>query len=525
MSRSNGYAITGNELQAMVNEHLLLAKGSIPATDRCLTNAEVYNGAYVYLGDAPSGTFLPTHDLGGGTFGASPNWLANFTNINPVGSQSVLFEMSQYTSPYLNVDLGGYVNGVALRLDPANNLDYLFFGSPQYSPNMKQYIDVGNILAIQANFGRNDEESPGNWGWQGGGYGVLEIYQNDVLVSVQNTPWRPASTSANASSLTYTLTVQPNVDYYVKAYAVYGLNNVINNCGYQSTMYVEPYPTNPGSTVEQDFYVGPGPALLHLRSLYARRYFGPGQYPSNGPTSLNGQTNPWWVGHVTVGTSNLILDEEGSTYYGGAFPNLTPPATYDNYWTFIPEGEDTIKIKLYGGSTDSTWEVSSYIGCAEQGSLMDLHWSPDTAANACDPNYSYHYFDGSEVTIDGFTGYKQYLVVGGFQVGGKISVYPSGTGTISNYTVGGISTGGNLHNSNGMTAYMFSDYASSYGGAFATKNTINPFVQPGYYSNGTNWALVGDSMSTTGYNNGVIVEVGICSTCKRYAITDQFMPA
>jgi hypothetical protein len=133
------------------------------------------------------------------------------------------------------------------------------------------------------------------------------------------------------------------------------------------------------------------------------------------------------------------------------------------------------------------------------------------------------------VTIDGFTGYKQYLVVGGFQVGGKISIYPSSTGTINGYDVGGIYAFGNLHNSNGMTAYIFQDYAdSSYyggGGQLAIKGPINPFVQPGYYSNGTNWALVGDSTATTGYNNGVIIEVGTCVACKRYAITDQFTPA
>jgi hypothetical protein len=37
MSRINGYGVTGNELQAMVNERILLGKGSIPATNRCLT--------------------------------------------------------------------------------------------------------------------------------------------------------------------------------------------------------------------------------------------------------------------------------------------------------------------------------------------------------------------------------------------------------------------------------------------------------------------------------------------------------
>jgi hypothetical protein len=524
MSRSNGYAITGNELQAMVNEHLLLAKGSIPATDRCLTNAEVYNGTYVYLGDAPSGTFLPMHDLGGGTFGPSPNWLANFTNINPIGSQSVQFEMSQYGSPYLNVDLGGYVNGIPLRLDPVNNLDWLYFGGPQYSPQMNQYIDVGNILAIQANYGRDNEETPGNWGWNGGGYGVLEIYENNVLVSVQTTGWRPASNAANASNLTYTLTVQPNINYYVKAYAVYGLNDIIQTCGNQMTQFLEP-----SETIDRDFYVGDGPAIVQIKPFYTRRYYSPGIYPTSGTSQVSGSANNWWFGQVLTG--NIIHDRGGSYYSGGAFPNLTPTSGIDSVtgWTFIQAGENSIKIKLYAGSLDTVWEISSYIGCAISGTNYALHWSPDTPANACDPNYSYHYFDGSETTINGYTGYRQYFVTGGFQVGGRISAYPTGTTTIAPNVSYGI--GGKL-------LYTYPDYADSirdisnymagitginvWGGNLSS---ISKFAAPGYYSDGTNWALVGDSTATTVYNNGVIIEVGTCATCKRYAITDQFLPA
>jgi hypothetical protein len=497
MARSNGYAVTGNELQAMVNEHLLLQKGSIPATDRCLTNAEVYNGAYVLLGNPPDG--IPLENLGGGIFGPSPNWLVNFTNINPVGSQSVQFEMNQVGSPYLNVDLGGYVNGIPLRLDPGSNLDFLFFGGPQYSPNMKQYVDVGNILAIQANFGRDDQESPGNWGWNGGGYGVLEIYQNGVLVSTQTTGWRPATFSANLSSLTYTITVQPGIDYYINAYSVAGLADILNDCNGQSSLYAGPYP----DIAEQDFYVGPGPAMIQLRALYARKYYSPSYWPTSGTSQTNGTTNSWLHSHITVGSSNLILDTDGATYNSGAYPNLTPSTPYDTVtnWTFIPEGEDTIKIKVYAGSTDTVWEVNSYIGCAIPGILTNLHWSPDTPANACDSNYSYYFFDGSEVTIEGFTGYRQYLVTGGFQVGGKISIYPSGNGSLTS----------NGYGANGMRGYVFPNYASSaYGSSSPLSNPSAIFVNPGYYSNGTNWALVGDSTATTGYNNGEIIEVGTC---------------
>ena len=154
MSRINGYGVTGNELQAMVNERILLAKGSIPATNYCLTNSEVFAGAYVYKGSAPTGTFLPDTLLFApvqNPFDAS-NFLANFTNINPIGSQSVLFQTDQIANPYLNVDLFGYVNGAPLRLDPGSNLDGLFFGGPQYSPQMNQYVKVGNNVSVQAKF-------------------------------------------------------------------------------------------------------------------------------------------------------------------------------------------------------------------------------------------------------------------------------------------------------------------------------------------------------------------------------------
>lgn len=526
MSRSNGYAITGNELQAMVNEHLLLAKSSIPATDRCLTNSEVYNSAYVYLGDAPSGTFLPMHDLGGGTMGASSNWLANFTNINPVGSQSVQFEMSQVGTPYLNVDLGGYVNGVPLRLDPSNNLDWLYFGGPQYSPQMKQYVDVGNILAVQANFGRDSEEAPGNWGWESGGYGILEIYQNNVLISTQNTGWRQASNTANLSSLTYTLTVQPNTDYYVKAYSVYGIGNVLSGCDSTSTFYIQPYPSDGQYYSEQDFYVGDGPAMVQTSNFAARRFIGPNT-PTSGTSTLNGSVNPWWFGHMTIGATDTVVACKGSEQYvTNSLPNLIPTSATNpsTSWTFIPAGENTIKVKLYGGSTDTVWQVAAYIGCAVPGVVTQLHWSPDTPSNACNQNYVYHgeFLDGEGVPymIDGFSGYKPYLVTGGFQVGGKISVYPIGTNTI---TTG---VAGSAYGTTGMKGYVYPDYASSAytGNSSVIALPIAPFVNAGYYSDGTNWARVEENYDTTTYaNSGVIVEVGTCSaTYYEYMLISNF---
>jgi hypothetical protein len=500
MSRINGYGVTGNELQAMVNERILLAKGSIPATNRCLTNSEVFAGAYVYQGSAPSGTFLPTSAI----FSPIPtsidvsNFLANFTNINPIGSQSVLFQMDQIGSPYLNVDLFAQVNGSPLRLDPGSNLDGLFFGGPQYSPQMNQYVKVGNSVDVQANFGLNAQEGANGWGWTVGGYGVLEIWVNEVLTSIQTTGYRPPAYSANAVGLSYNFIVQPNTDYRVNAYAVQNLSDVITDCNGQSTVYLEP-----SEVYTTDFYVGPGPARFQLRGMSARKFYSPGTYPANGSLS-----NSWWQGNFTVGETDTVIDASGSSYSSGSYPNLVPSTPYDsvNNWTFIPAGEDSIKLNLYAGSPDTIWEISSYIGCSIPGTVTSLHWSPDTSANACDYNYNYHYFDGVETTIDGFTGYRDYLVTGGFYSGGKISIYPNGTWTISNSAYG----------INGKQAYTFPNYADSAYTPPGSPGYPYPaghiFVQPGYYSDGTNWVQVGDSTATTGYNNGVIVDSGACQT-------------
>ena len=488
MSRINGYGVTGNELQAMVNERILLGKGSIPATNRCLTNSEVFAGAYVYQGSAPSGTFLPTSVLFPPipTYLDASNFLANFTNINPIGSQSVLFQTDQIGSPYLNVDLFAQVNGSPLRLDPGNNLDGLFFGGPQYSPQMNQYVKVGNIVDVQANFGLNAQEGANGWGWAVGGYGVLEIWVNEVLTSIQTTGYRPPAYSANAVSLSYTFIVQPNTDYRISSYAVQNLSDVITDCNGQSTLYLEP-----SEVQSYSFYVGPGPARFQLRALYARKFYSPGTYPTSG--SLG---NSWWQGDVNVGETDTILTQNGSTYNSGAYPNLVPTDAIQG-WTFITAGEEYIHINLRAGSPDTIWEISSYIGCTVPGTVTSLHWSPDTYENACDSNYSYHYFDGSEITIDGFTGFRDYLVTGSLGVDGVISAYPNGTELISN-TAYGVA---------GKRQYTYPSYGDSVYPSYYTM-----LVNPGYYSDGTNWVEVGDSTATTGYNNGVIINTGECQS-------------
>lgn len=223
MARSSNFQITGNELQAMVNENLLGLKAgqSIPATNRCLTRQEVANRVHVYTGDSPDGGFIPNSSwtIGGVNYtGPSPNFTCNYNYLNPLRASSVLFELSQEGNPYLNVDLFGYVNGNALRLDPNNNLDGMFFGGPQYSPQMNAVVRVGNSVYVQANFGLVNPEGP-SWGWEAPGYGFLEVYANGNLISNQNI-FKNTASSSNLQSLSYTFTVQASTNYYIKAYSL-----------------------------------------------------------------------------------------------------------------------------------------------------------------------------------------------------------------------------------------------------------------------------------------------------------------
>lgn len=235
MARSGNYQITGNELQAMVNENLLLAKTSIPATNRCLTRQEVYNSVYVYNGDSPDGSFIPNSSwtINGVNYnGPSPNYTCNYNYLNPIRTSSVLFELNQEGNPYLNVDLFGYVNGATLRLDPNNGLDGMFFGGPQYSPQMNASVRVGNSVYVQANYGLNSSEGvASNYGWNAYGYGFLEVYANGSLISNQNI-YKAESHSPNLQSLSYTFIAQPSTNYYVKAYSL--VTYEYNGC-YDST--------------------------------------------------------------------------------------------------------------------------------------------------------------------------------------------------------------------------------------------------------------------------------------------------
>lgn len=227
--RSNGYAVTGQELQAMVNDKLLGLKAgqTIPDTNRCLTGKEINDRVWVYAG--PSGTpagenYLPLYnyfdpDLNLNVVAPSPNWLPKFEQINAVRAKSVQFELNQVGNPYLNADLFAFKNGTALRLDPTNNLDGMFFGGPQYSPEMNTVVKVGNLVSIQANFGLNTPEGS-TYGWEADGVGVLEIYINGALSQRLTTGMKYGINGPNFQQVTGSFTVAYDTNYYVKAYSM-----------------------------------------------------------------------------------------------------------------------------------------------------------------------------------------------------------------------------------------------------------------------------------------------------------------
>jgi hypothetical protein len=222
MARSSNFQVTGNEIQAMVNERLLGAKAAIPATNRCLTRQEVANCVHVYTGDSPDGGFIPNSSwtVGGVNYtGPSPNFTCNYNYLNPLRTSSILFEQNQEANPYLNSELYGNVNGTPLLLDPANGLNGMFFGGPQYSPQMNAVVRVGNSVYVQANFGLNSPSNGVDWGWNGPGYGFLEVYANGSLISNQNV-FKNAASGPNAQNLNFTFIAQANTDYYIKTYTL-----------------------------------------------------------------------------------------------------------------------------------------------------------------------------------------------------------------------------------------------------------------------------------------------------------------
>jgi hypothetical protein len=95
----------------------------------------------------------------------------------------------------------------------------MFFGNPQYSPQMNAVVRVGNSVYVQANFGLINPDA-GSYGWDGPGFGFLEVSANGTLISNQQIFKPFNNTSSTLQSLSYTFTVQANTNYYIKAYSL-----------------------------------------------------------------------------------------------------------------------------------------------------------------------------------------------------------------------------------------------------------------------------------------------------------------
>jgi len=104
MARSGNFQITGNELQAMVNENLLGLKAgqSIPATNRCLTRAEVANRVHVYTGDSPDGGFIPNSSFQDGANFSTGPWDAPGYGFLEVSANGTLISNQQIFKPFNN---------------------------------------------------------------------------------------------------------------------------------------------------------------------------------------------------------------------------------------------------------------------------------------------------------------------------------------------------------------------------------------------------------------------------------------
>lgn len=255
--------------------------------------------------------------------------------------------------------------------------------------------------------------------------------------------------------------------------------------------------------------VGNGPGFFRLRIAF----FGvwPGQFPSYGTNT----PVSWWRSRITVaGTSNDVV-WSGSTLSGvsGYYVNIETdnPANYREYYSFIPSGSSQISIAVENYSPDLLLNYAYHVTCITAGSIVALHWSPDTFANACNSNFVYSAGSG-ETAVLGYSGYKNFLVSGNgtLSVGNAIYGYPSGSATSTYNTTNANSSDG--YGYTGGTSYTYPTYNSAqYTLSGQTKASITNYssgTQPlvaadGYYSDGTNWALV------TG-GAGVIASTGVC---------------
>ena len=208
MARLNNFLVTRRELgQAAIVDNLFALKSSIPDDDKCITTTEAK--AYVHLDES--------------NLSANGNKLPRWQDLRPAtvnlinASKTIIVEMDQIGNPYMNTDVFAAQDGVNFRLDPNNNLDGLFFGGPQYSPNLASQVKVGKPFRIVLNKGLNSPEG-GSYGWERNGYAVYERWEDDIMV-YRDSRFYNAASSPNSVTATYDTIIQPNVKYLFRCYA------------------------------------------------------------------------------------------------------------------------------------------------------------------------------------------------------------------------------------------------------------------------------------------------------------------
>jgi hypothetical protein len=278
-------------------------------------------------------------------------------------------------------------------------------------------------------------------------------------------------------------------------------------CGSGGRGLIQLYGAN---TSTHTISVGNGPGFFRLRVGYY------GVWPGTFPTGATGTPAAWWRSRITVtGTSYDILWAGdtligNSGYFGGG--NIEAGQNfYNEFYSYVPAGSNSITITTETYSPNLLFNFTYHLTCITSGSLVGLHWSPDTIAHACDS--SYVYYESGELGDQGYSGYLNFLVSGNgtLSVGNAIYAYPSGSTTSTSGTTNAANSAG--YGYTGGLSYTYPNYNSAAYYLFEGQSlasvpiysfSVNPLVASnGYYSDGTNWALV------TG-GAGVISSTGPC---------------
>lgn len=264
----------------------------------------------------------------------------------------------------------------------------------------------------------------------------------------------------------------------------------------------------PGSTTHT-ITVGNGPGLFRVRvGTY-------GVWPGTFPTSATGTPAAWWRSRVTVtGTSyDVLWAGDGLIGTSGYFNDVEVDnqTYYNEYYTYIPAGSNQVTFAVETYSPNLFLKYAYHVTCITPGSIVGLHWSYDNSSNACNPNYVYS-FDTGDGIITGFSGYLNFLVSGNgtLSVGNKIYVYPSGSAASTPFSTNAYISGGSAWGYTGGLSYVFPSYNGASPLSGQTKASVSSYpnsaipllAADGYYSDGTNWALM---------SGGIITTTGTCT--------------